>query len=232
MGNAARSGLFAQRLEAAIAAVVRKVVRVPVAELPVSVRNQMARNERKLSLCSHSMSDDMKEELLAVFNSDWSLPVGRTSTLSHYCAPGCCERDEHTKAKAKQILMTLSGKFFSPPLLYRWKHWEPGMEYCFLNAILHSLLQHLWQCCLSDKFDDPDGLDGWQELAEIDMDSADLNPALVQKVRMGKVMKLISEPDFLVPGHSCSNSDIFPDLHSIAIPQLPIPTPHSAYCFH
>ena len=106
------------------------------------------------------------------------------------------------------------------------------MEYCFLNAILHSLLQHLWQCCLSDKFDDPDGLDGWQELAEIDMDSADLNPALVQKVRMGKVMKLISEPDFLVPGHSCSNSDIFPDLHSIAIPQLPIPTSHSAYCFH
>ena len=68
MGNAARSGLFAQRLEAAIAAVVRKVVRVPVAELPVSVRNQMARSERKLSLCSHSMSDDMKEELLAVFN--------------------------------------------------------------------------------------------------------------------------------------------------------------------
>ena len=55
--------------------------------------------------------------------------------------------------------------------------------------MIHRLLPIPWRMCRQDS------ADSVEDLAAVHLDNPDLNPAMVQKVRVAKVEQLLWEPD-------------------------------------
>ena len=193
MAHASQSTLFRQRLQSVLDRLAARVTRKSVAVLPQTVQDHMRRNQSKLSLCCHDLSEEQQAELIAVFNEDWNVPRDSDSSLVHWCPPGCCPDERKTKLRAREILEASMGSLFECPLLYRWKYFEPALAYCLRNLSLHGLLAHIWSACMTDSNDD-------QLLQEVlDIDNPDLPPSLKQQVRMGKVLRMLTQPGIVVP---------------------------------
>ncbi len=198
MAHASRSSLFLHRLDSAIDAVADAVVRHEVVELPSKVQRWKNSNANKISVCSCDLSEEEVDLILSVLNDDWTVDFNkRGGQLQHYCLPGCCASSVETRAKARKALKCTIGSFFAVPLLYRWKHFDPATHFTLRNLLIHGLLRFVWEASMSSLFDEDVDLS-----ALIDEDSADLNPATRQKVRMSKVWQLLGEPDTIVTWHS------------------------------
>ena len=96
--------------------------------------------------------------------------------------------------KTREALKATVGKFFDVPLLYRWKHFDPAAQFTLRNLLIHQILMVVWEATMNKVFDE-----GAIDLAAfVDADSADLAPAMKQKIRMGKVWQMLSEDGILV----------------------------------
>ena len=195
MAHACRSSLFQHRLESAIDSIADSVVRYTVLELPLKVRLWKNANAHKLGICNSDLSEESVEMILSVLNDDWSVPLReRSGKLNHYCPPGCCASDKVCQMKTREALKATVGKFFDVPLLYRWKHFDPAVQFTLRNLLIHQVLMVVWEATMNKVFDE-----GAIDLASfVDADSADLAPAMKQKIRMGKVWQMLSEDGILV----------------------------------
>lgn len=205
MAHASKSTLFLQRLEVAIEGIANSVVRRPVVEMPQKVSQWKNSNSHMLAICSTDLSEESKELIICMLNDDWSASIKeRGRRLSHYCPPGCCESDKACLLKTKAALKATVGTFFDVPLLYRWKHFDPAVHFTLRNLIIHELLMVVWEATMNKSFDD-----GSQDMAAyIDADSADMAPAMKQKIRMGKVWQLLSEEGIVVPWPSVLSENL------------------------
>ena len=129
-GYASQSTLFRQRLQSVLDRLAARVTRKSVAVLTQTVQDHMRRNQSKLSLCCHDLSEEQQAELIAVFNEDWNIARDSDSSLVHWCPPGCCPDERKTKLRAREILEASMSSLFECPLLYRWKYFEPALAYC------------------------------------------------------------------------------------------------------
>jgi len=202
MAHASKSSLFLQRLEVAIDSIAESVIRHTVVELPKKVLDWKQANSHKLDICSGYVSDETRNMIVEMLNDDWTISVkDRGGKLHHYCPPGCCESMKACQIKMKSALKGTVGSFFDVPLLYRWKHFDPAVQFTLRNLVIHGLLIMVWEATMNKSFDDGD----IDLAAYIDADSADMAPAMKQKIRMGKVWQLLSEEDIIVTGAMLSH---------------------------
>ena len=194
MAHASRSTLFRQRLDAAIDSVAKSVARHQVVDLPLKVLRAKAANAHKLQTCCSGISDDNRQLILDVLNDDWNVSLKeRGGRLNHFCFPGCCANDKMCQDKTRTALKMSIGSFFDVPLLYRWKHFDPATEFVFRNILIHRLLEFIWEATMSSVLDDT----SFELSSFMDADSADLSPAVKQKIRMGKVWHMLTEENML-----------------------------------
>ena len=185
MSHASKTSLFQQRLQNALAVFTQRAQRICVGTLPQTTRDAMRNNERKLSLFSTDLSEDQRELILHLLNSDWSIPI--EEGLVHFCAAGCCSDDAEFRRRMATALQAAMGGFFDTPLLYRWKYFDPAAEFTARGLAIHAMLRTVWRWCRSDS------ADVVENLAAQDEDDADLNPAQRQQVRMNKVQIMLDD---------------------------------------
>ena len=112
---------------------------VPVAELP----SECAQFQKSLSqILSNTVSADTshktktRQKLLDMDNSD---PSG--TVIAHYCTPSCSHcNGEHAKSDMVQAYVQEFATFFDVPLLARWKHYGPAIDYVRKGLCLHQVL--------------------------------------------------------------------------------------------
>lgn len=187
---------FQNRLEMFFDHIVANLDLRVVGQLPDSVVRNIEVNRKLLDLCSSSLTADQVDAVLAFFNDKWSgdMPGFR---IVHWCSPGCCENEIAAAEKCKTYLELLLGRLPNVPLLYRWKNFEPAVEYAFRGIVLHKLMVVAFSYIMGYSSPDPDHVSN-DDLVLLDADDADLNPAERQRVRMCKTFKYFAAPDCLV----------------------------------
>lgn len=75
------------------------------------------------------------DELMSFCNGD-----STSTTMTHWCLPGCCDSDESALQKVMKLLVPLICRGYPCPLLYRFKHYKVASSYmksfCCLNSVL------------------------------------------------------------------------------------------------
>ncbi|CAE7224835.1 unnamed protein product, partial [Symbiodinium sp. CCMP2456] len=190
MAHVSQSTLFRQRLHAGIKLLVQQAERHEVASLPDTIVAGINDNRKKLSICASDLTEKQQDLVLCMLNHRWSEPLV-DGKLQHWCAPGCCASVPEMRARLEEALMASLGNGFEVPLLYRWKHFEPAVDYALRNTAMHGLLAHIWPQCMNSKQDDV--------LLEqvLDDDAPDLDPSVRQQVRLSRVYRLLCQPDTL-----------------------------------
>eukprot|EP00435_Cladocopium_sp_Y103_P046102 s1002_g13.t1 len=168
-----QSSLFRTRFESALDYVAARADHMCVAMMPDRVMQNKARNRLKLQLCSAPMTEEEQDFILSMMNEDWDLDIESSGQIVHYCEPGCCHSDESFHARMRKALEIAFGSFFEPPLMYRWKGWEPASHYLTRGLAIHKLLVFFWLRCMSSD-DRQAAADGMEDLQE---DSPDASPA-------------------------------------------------------
>ena len=143
-----QSSLFRTRFESGLEFVTGRAERKCLATLPERVLQNKRQNRAKLHLCSAPMTEEEQDFVLDMLNENWEYDF-ESHGLTHYCAPGCCSTPESFKVRLRQALEMVFGSFFDPPLMYRWKGWEPASHYITRGLAIHKLLLHLWLRCMS-----------------------------------------------------------------------------------
>ena len=193
MAHASQATLFRQRMESTLDLLASKATRQPVAVMPATVQEHIRQNQSRLGLCCGDLSEEERLELVAVLNNSWDMPC-TDGILHHWCPPGCCSDEVVTRRRVRAVLGFTLGRLFPIPLLYRWKHFEGALAYTLRNMTLHHLLPFVWSACMTQTGDN-------ELLSEhlLDLDNPDLPPSVQQQVRMGKVLRLLNEPDIQAP---------------------------------
>ncbi|CAE6944991.1 unnamed protein product [Symbiodinium sp. CCMP2592] len=172
MSSRFRDG-YNQALMAAAKAVQRRVV----PNLPEGVVGTMRHNRELLSLCNDDLGDvEKQEEALAFFNGSWN-----SQGLVHW--------------KALQSLMFLFASVPSPPLLYRWKHWEAAAAFALRGVLFHQgLFESLISAgaAFSGTKHDSESIEALIANAVLDLDDQDGDADIgkLQQVRLAKTLKL------------------------------------------
>ena len=181
---------FQNRLEIFMDRVAGNVERRVVGQIPASVANFSRINAKTLSLCTTGWTAKEQELVLSTFNGDWSEPMDGFSIM-HWCTPTCCQTNGECIDKVKACLELL----LPVPLLYRWKHFEPCLEYAFRGLAIHQIMSQAFAFVLSTGGD----LEAVEDLPDnvLDADEADLDPGFRQRVRMNKTWKFFSASDCL-----------------------------------
>lgn len=150
----------------------------------------MEQNRKMLNLCKIDLSEDTVETILSFFNHSWLEPIGQQ--VIHWRPAGCCQSLEESKQKFRTAFDGLLASIPQVPLLYRWKGFDEAAHYSLRGCLCHGLWQVLLREVAGPKA-------GEQEhgpiIAEDDPDAA---PALQQKVRLLKTLKLFTEEDVVV----------------------------------
>ena len=144
-----KSSLFRGRFEAALDYVADHTIRKCIADMSDRQKRIISSNRRMLQLCSGNLSDEEQEFVLRMLNDDWK--TKSQGTLVHFCAPTCCSCSDSCRTNVRKALELLFGSMFDPPLLYRWKGWEPAAHYLTRGLAVHSLLIFLWQWCMTSE---------------------------------------------------------------------------------
>ena len=185
---------FQSRFEAFLDRVAANVDRRLVGQIPSLVAANMENNRRILDMCSSELDVEERERIVNFFNHSWNDAMDGFRVI-HWCSGGCCADQAACVAKCKAALETLIGRVPDVPLLYRWKHFEPCVEYAFRGIAVHRLLIHSFGFILCKSDDD------WANDADddpiLDADDADQDPGTRQRVRMNKTWKFLSSPDCL-----------------------------------
>ena len=143
-----QSSLFRTRFESALQVLAGRTERKCMAALPERIMQVREKNRRKLQLCAVPMTAEEQDFVLKMLNEDWSYDFDQHG-LVHYCGPGCCDSEDICKARVRQALEMVFGTFFDPPLMYRWKGWEPASHYITRGLAIHKLLVNIWTRCMS-----------------------------------------------------------------------------------
>ncbi|CAK9110389.1 HMG box domain-containing protein [Durusdinium trenchii] len=146
-------------------------------------------NRTKLSICQSCLSSDEIENILTMFNHDWSVDLrSNCNRIVHFCRAGCCSSDDECHQKCRVALYAAAYRLWDIPLLYRWKHFEPAAEYVLRCLLLHGVLVSAWAhvCEPGDKE---------VNLQAVDEDNPDISPAMRQAVRVNKVLAMLTSPD-------------------------------------
>ncbi|CAE7779688.1 unnamed protein product, partial [Symbiodinium sp. CCMP2456] len=192
LAKAMRGSKFQQSIEDGIGILVNKMDRIEVAELPESVKEFQEKQDIMLTLAAgSSLTSDQRKLVLRMFNGNWESARDnwQQGEWTHWCCSGCCASEEISKRSAREALPVLFQAFASEPLLYRWKHWEPFLEWVLRGIVVNGFLKFLiTQCAPKDEKDRAD----WDE-----GDPA-MSFAEKQAVRVSKCQKALTEPDFHV----------------------------------
>ncbi|CAE7499719.1 unnamed protein product [Symbiodinium necroappetens] len=184
-----RSTKFQQSMQTGIALLVRRMERRVVPELPASVEEWQGQQKTLFILAGGAALPQTQSDLiLMMFNGHWqsSREQWESGCWTHWCN-GCCPNEEVCKQKAQQALEYLFMSFPSEPLLYRWKHWEPFLEYCLLGVTINGFLKFLVNACAQNM---PADVGAWDE------DDPSLSFADKQAVRLGKVRTTVLDANF------------------------------------
>lgn len=92
----------------------------------------------------------------------------------------------------RSALDATARSLFEVPLLYRWKHWDSAAEYTLRNLMIHGLLCYIWERCVQNTDQETAYQD--QEDNMPDEDSPDVAPAVKQRIRMNKVLRMLTHP--------------------------------------
>ena len=148
-------------------------------------------NRKMLTLCKIDLSEDAVETILSFFNHSWLEPI--VQQVVHWCPAGCCQSLEESKQKFGEAFDCLLASIPQVPLLYRWKGFDEAAHYALRGCLCHGLWQVLLQEVAGPKTNDQEH---GPIIAEDDPDAA---PAVQQKVRLMKTLKLFTEEDVVVP---------------------------------
>ena len=127
-----RGAKFQESFTSGIDTIVNRMERREVGQLPESVNDWRAKQETLLQLAAgSSLTPEQHDLVLTMFNDNWEtgLQEWRTGRWTHWCASGCCATEQQSKDRAREALTIMFMRFPSEPLLYRWKHWEPFLEW-------------------------------------------------------------------------------------------------------
>lgn len=192
LARAMKSTRFQERFESAIEVLTSKMVRRVVPFLPSVVRSWQNEFQVFREMVLAGMSPEDRDLCLTVFNSPWfedGVPLDcSTSAWCHYCAPGCCSDEKNFKIRVREALRVLLQSFPSIPLLYRWKGFEPCLQYIIRGTMVHKVLQYCLMGCAST--------DNQNKLEALDEDSPDLSFSVKQEVRLTKATALLTADQF------------------------------------
>lgn len=198
MSHSQRTTKFQTKLETFFDRVSANVKRNICGQLPHVALQNIEVNRKILDVCGNSLSEQQREDILFFFNRNWAEDM-HGFTLSHWCAPGCCSDGAAASAKCKALLEIMIGRPPETPLLYRWKGFEPCVEFAYRGLAVHKILVNAFSFILgksgSDDADIP-------EETLPDADDPDVDPATSQRIRMNKTWKYFSDSGCLV---SCLN---------------------------
>ena len=177
-----------------------------VAALPIDVPTWRAKNARLMKYATNDLKDGVIEVVLDFLNCIWS-PDHTMFKMCHFClgAP-CCRDEEHAKQKCKDFLTELFGSHPSPPLIYRWKGFEPANSFAFRGKAIFNIIKRVLSVIRRALGPlDPNLL----QLALLD-DTADVTFAVRNAVRCTKTEAFFEDPKCfaLLAGASLMNEPI------------------------
>lgn len=194
MTHSQRTAKFQSRFESFLDKVAASVDRRIVGQHPALVVESMESNRRTLKLCSSQLDEAQCEEIVNFFNHSWQMDLDDFTAI-HWCTPGCCADQEATVRKCKKVLEIMIGRMPETPLLYRWKFFEPCLEYALRGLVIHRILAHAFAFVL--------GKEDSQSDETLDEDDANLDPGTRQRVRMKKTWKYFTETACFAPLALC-----------------------------
>ena len=184
--RAIKSSKFQDNFIASLDFVADSADRRIVSELPHHVKRWWNENSGIVRLCLQGLSEDNQETILSVFNDPWCFrpDAWRSSRVVHWCAAGCCPSPAEARKKIREALRLLLEQYPSIPLLYRWKHWEPALNWAIRGTLCNGVLQLALSMCTDQN--------SMSKVADLDPDSPDLSFALKQEVRLSKSVSFIT----------------------------------------
>ncbi|CAK9011713.1 HMG box domain-containing protein [Durusdinium trenchii] len=191
--RAMKSTRFQERFSTAVDTLANKLVRRTVPCVPPMVQEWLDefQNFRSMALAGIPRGD--QSVCLQIFNNIWFQDgvvndCSFAHTWCHWCGPGCCSDEIEFRARAKQALRALLQVFPDVPLLYRWKHFEPCLQYVIRGSMCHRVLQYCLLACSSP--------DNQAKLEALDQDSPDLSFSVKQEVRLSKAIAMLTSENF------------------------------------
>lgn len=194
MAHTIHTTKFQSKMEQFLDRVAASVDRRIVGQLPPIVAQHKKNNARLLDQCRAGLKSEDCAEILSFLNDRRGESMDGFQ-LTHWCCGDCCADDAMSVRRCKHVLEMLVGHAPETPLLYRWKFFEPAVEFAFRGITVHRLLVHLLGFVLG-KSDSDDTAEN-DEL--LDIDNADLDPATRQRVRMHKTWQFFTAQDCLAP---------------------------------
>ena len=178
-----------------------------VPELPQEVLDWQARLRKIL----HSNVSVNGKQKMAVFRKlltlDNSCPD--SEIITHYCVPSCRHSVNSSLTETLLACLSLFSSFFDAPLLARWKHYGPAIDYARRGFSSHNLLPRVLKqmSCGSSSCDTHDVIktflrdsfdkDRLPETELQDLLECDPNHAQDNAKRQQKLLEVWSRPVFL-----------------------------------
>ena len=184
--RAMKSSKFQDNFDKALSGIAERTERRIVQELPSYVKTWWDENQVLVDMALAGLSAEHKKLILSVFNEPWRFDPNtwREGKFTHWCPPGCCTSAEDANAKTRQALRLLSQGYPAIPLLYRWKHWEPALNWAIRGTLCNGILQYALSMCCDET--------SMAKFSQIDPDSPDLSFALKQEVRLTKSVSFLT----------------------------------------
>ena len=174
LARAMKSTRFQERFSKACETLARTMKRRVVPCLPSRVDSWLRKFQPFRELAFGGMDEGSRSLCLCIFNSPWfeddGVHINCSSSASdwcHWCGPGCCSDEEQFRVKLRVALRAMLQSFPSVPLLYRWKHFEPCLQYIIRGMMVQRVLVFCLNQCTSKE--------NAAELEALDEDSPDLS---------------------------------------------------------
>jgi len=184
--RAMKSSKFQDNFEKALAGIAERIDRRVVPELPSSVKTWWENNGALVKMALSGLPPESQEIILAVFNDPWRFDPNtwRDGCFVHWCTAGCCPSAAEAKVKTREALRRLCEDYPAIPLLYRWKHWEPALNWAIRGTFCNGVLQYALSMCSDES--------SVAKFADLDPDSPDLSFSLKQEVRLTKSVAFLT----------------------------------------
>eukprot|EP00435_Cladocopium_sp_Y103_P050187 s1190_g15.t1 len=184
--RAMKSSKFQDNFEKALTGIAERMDRRVVPELPSSVKTWWENNRALVKMALSGLPPEAQEIILAVFNDPWRFDPNtwREGCFVHWCTAGCCRSADEAKVKSREALRRLCQEYPAIPLLYRWKHWEPALNWAIRGTFCNGVLQYALSMCSDES--------SVAKFADLDPDSPDLSFALKQEVRLTKSVAFLT----------------------------------------
>ena len=189
--RAMKSSKFQDNFENALDMIAERIDRRVVLDLPEHATVWWEENNSMIRLALQGLDEDKQKTILSVFNDPWHFRNNswERGDLVHWCSSNCCPSLAETKAKTREALRILLQEYPAIPLLYRWKHWEPALNWAIRGTLCYGVLQLALSMCANQ--------DSISKCQDLDPDSPDLSFALKQEVRLTKSVSFLTSSTIL-----------------------------------